>query len=157
MKTRKFLAVILLVCVAILTFASCGFVGESGDVTVVIESRDGEYTVYKTYLENIENKSEGAVGVLEDLSARENDPLSLDMVDSTYGAYINSIGGLTPDTAKGEFISVYTSCEADFGTWEGVGVIEYEGTTLKSSGLGISSMTVTKGVIILFRIETYPY
>ena len=48
---------------------------------------------------------------------------------------------------------VYTSLEKDFGTWEGVGVLEYEGITLKSAGVGVSEMSVVSGTTILFRLE----
>lgn len=155
MKTRRILAILLLICVALLAFVSCGAVGESGDVTVVVENRDGSYTVYKTYLENVENKSNGALGVIENLMAREENPLVAEVVNSTYGAYVNSIGDLAPDVTKNEYVSIYTSIEADFSTYEGTNTLEYEGTTLKTAGVGLSSMTVTAGTVILFRIETY--
>ena len=147
-----------LLALAVLAFAlvSCtGSFEETGDISVVIENTDGEYTVYKVYLEDVKNKDEGVVGILENLKEREENSLAVDMSSSQYGAYINSIGGLIPDAAKNEFISVYTSLEADFGTWDGVGTVEYEGTTLKASGLGLSSMSVASGMIVLFRVESY--
>lgn len=152
---KRILSAVLLICMVLCVLASCGQVGEAGDVTVVIENRDGEYKVYKTYLENVENKKNGAVGVIENLMAREENPLSADIVSSTYGAYVNSIGDIVPDASKNEYVSVYTSCETDFSTYEGVNTIYYEDVTLKTSGVGLSFMKVEAGTVILFRIETY--
>lgn len=142
----------------IVGLASCGAtVGEEGDVSIVIENRDGSYTVYKAYLEEVANKSEGAFGVIQHLMAREDNPLTADIVDSDYGAYVNAIGTLIPDTMAGEFVSVYTSLEKDFGTWDGVATVNYNGTSLTASGVGITSMSVESGTVILFRIEVYTY
>lgn len=160
---KKILSLILIVVMAV-GLVSCngffdgilgGILGERGDVSVVVENRDGTYDVYKAYLEDVENKDEGVYGIIQLLMAREKNPLTADIVGSDYGAYVNSIGSLTPDTAKNEYVSIYTSLEKDFGTWEPVGVIEYEGITLKSSGVGLTSMSAEEGTIVLFRIETY--
>ena len=160
---KKILALILVLVMAV-GLVSCngvfggilgGILGESGDVSIVIENRDGTYDVYKAYLEDVENKDEGVYGVIQLLMAREKNPLTADVVDSSYGAYINSIGSLTPDATKNEYVSIYTSLEKDFGTWEPVGEIDYEGTTLKACGVGLTSMSAEEGTIVLFRIETY--
>lgn len=140
--------------VTVCSLCACfGAVDEAGKVTVVVENRDGSYKEYKANLEDIENKDEGAVGVIEYLAARSDDPLEADLQDSSYGKFVNSIGGLTPDASAGEFVSIYTSVEADFGTFDGVGEINYNGTTLKSAGVGLTSMQVLEGTVILFRIE----
>jgi hypothetical protein len=153
---RKIITLTLTLALLLCTLCSCfGLVAERGDVTVVIANRDGTYTEYKAYLEDIENKSEGAVGVIEHLASREKNPLTVDMANSTYGKYVNAIGSLTPDTASGEFISIYTSVESDFGTFLGVKEIEYGGKLLKSSGVGLTDMNVPEGAIILFCIEVY--
>ena len=147
-----------LVIVMLLSLASCGgTLGEQGDVSVVIENRDGTYTLYKAYLEEVAEKGEGVHGIIMYLMDREENPLTADIVDSEYGAYVNAIGTLTPDTATGEFVSVYTSLEKDFGTWDGVGTVEYEGTTLTASGVGLTSMSAEQGTVVLFRIETNSY
>jgi hypothetical protein len=128
-----------------------------GDVTVVIETEDGKYDVYKTYLENVDNKSEEAFGVLEYLRDREDNPLPLNLIDSTYVKYLKGIGGIEEDTAAKKYVMVYTSLEKDFGTWDGVVTLDYEGVTLKSAAVGISGMTVEPGIIILFRLEVSPW
>ncbi len=162
---KKILALILVLVMAV-GLVSCngvfdgilgGILGERGDVSIVIENRDGTYDVYKAYLEDVENKDEGVYGVIQHIMAREKNPLEADIVDSTYGAYINSIGSLIPETTDEymEYVSIYTSLEKDFGTWDGVGEIDYEETTLKASGVGLTSMSAEEGTIVLFRIETY--
>ena len=152
---KKILSLILIAVMAVGLVSCSGILGERGDVTFVIENRDGSYEVYKAYLEDVTNKDEGVYGVLQLLTAREKNPLVADIVDSSYGAYINSIGSLTPDATKNEYVSIYTSLEKDFSTWEPVGVKEYEGITLKSSGVGLTSMSAEKGTVVLFCIETY--
>ena len=152
---KKILSLVLVIVIAVGLVSCNGILGEKGDVSLVVENRDGTYEVYKVYLEDVENKDEGVYGVIELLIKREKNPLSADIAESVYGAYINSIGFLTPDASKNEYISIYTSLEKDFSTWEPVGVIEYEGVTLKTAGVGLSSMSAEKGTVILFRIETY--
>lgn len=136
----------------ILGLVSCGAtVGEEGDVIFVIENRDGTYDVYKMYLEDVENKDKGALGVIESLNARENNPLPVNMA----GTWMNSIGSLIPDSTINEYISIYTSLERDFGVWDGVKTLDYEGITLTQSNFGIDGMSVEEGTVILFRIETW--
>ena len=148
---KKILSLILAI-VMIVGLASCGAtVGERGDVTFVIENRDGTYDVYKMYLEDVENKDKGALGVIESLNQRENNPLPVDMS----GTWMNSIGSLIPDGTKNEYVALYTSLERDQGVWDGVGTVEYEGITLVASNYGIDGMSVEKGTVILFRIETW--
>ena len=153
---KKILSLILAV-VMLFCLVSCftTTVAEQGDVTLVIENRDGSYTVYKAFLEDVSNKGEGVYGVLQYLMEREGDSLVVDVVDSTYGAYVNNIGGLDPDATKNEYVCIYTSLERDFDTSDYVSEIEYEGITLKTSGLGLTSMSAEQGTVILFRIETW--
>jgi len=156
MKEMKRISALTLALAMMFLFAACsGTLGERGDVSVVIENRDGSYTVYKAYLEDVANKKEGVFGVIEHLMSRENNPLTADIVDSSYGAYVNSIGSLIPDASKNEYISLYTSLEKDFGTDSYVKTIEYEGVTLKTSGVGFTSMSAEEGTVILCRIESY--
>lgn len=157
---KRLISLILTLALGLCALASCslfGSVAESGDVTVVIETEDGKYEVYKAYLEEIENKSEGVVGVLEHLKDREENPLPLNMADSSYGKYIYGIGSIEEDLSAKKYVMVYTSLESDFGTWDGVGTLEYEGITLKSAGVGISSMSVEKNTVVLFRLEASPW
>lgn len=151
---KKITSFLLSIALVLLAFSSCGaMVAEKGDVTVVIEVADGEYEVYKTYLENVENKKNGALGVLESLRDREENPLHLVYSDSGYGAFITEIGSIKQNEAVGEYVVSYTSVETD--SYAGAPTREYEGMTLFSSGVGVSSMTVNEGTVILFRITVY--
>lgn len=152
---KKILSLILAVAMMLLLVACGAEVGEEGDVSLVVENRDGSYDVYKVYLEDVTNKEEGVYGVVEFIMQRKENPITADIVDSSYGAYVNSIGSLTPDASKNEYVCLYTSLEKDFGTWDGVKSVVYEGVTLKEAGVGLSSMSIEKGTVVLFRIETY--
>jgi hypothetical protein len=132
-----------------------GDVAEQGDVTVVIENADGSYDVYKIYLEEVENKDEGAKGVVEQLAKRENNPLYLEMTESTYGAYVSAIGSIKEDVAAKKYVIVYTSVAAD--SYEGAPTVQYEGMTLYQSGVGVKDMTVEDKTVILFRLEVYEF
>jgi hypothetical protein len=76
-----------------------------------------------------------------------------------YGAYINSISPLNPDALANEYIGIYTTEECDFSVpteyFPTVSTVTYGDATLTYSGVGISSMTIKDGTVILFRLETY--
>ena len=111
---KKTLALLILISMALLSFASCaGKVAEEGNVTVVVESEDGKYEVYKTYLEEIEDKTDGALSVIKHLSEREDNPLHLVCSNGSYGAYITEIGSIKEDSSVGEYVMIYTSTETD--------------------------------------------
>ena len=158
MKT-KILASILLLAVVLSSLISCnllwGDVAEAGDVTVVVEQADGSYDVYYAFLEEVENKNEGAKGIVEHMNARKENALTLTMVDSTYGAYLSAIGGIAENGAEAMYVIVYTSVAAD--SYEGAPTVDYNGTTMYQAGLGLSGMSVEEGTIILFRLEKSPY
>lgn len=155
-KTGLFIAILLFCCSLLV---SCGLmlgqVAESGSVTVVVDNGDGDYQVYLCSLDLIENKDEGAKGILEHLRDREKDPLTLAMTESTYGAYVSGIGAIKESPRDGEYVMVYSSVAAD--SYEGAPTVEYEGITLYQSGVGLSSMSVDEGTFILFRLEGSPF
>lgn len=154
---NKILAMLLTVIIAVLAFGSCSYifgdVAEQGDVTVVIENADGTYDVYKTYLENVENKKQGAVGVIENLRDRDNNPLLVEMDDTGYGPFVTSIGSLKADNGAKTYVAFYTSLASD--SYEGASTVTYGEMTLYYSGYGLSGMTVKEGTVILFRLESY--
>ena len=155
----KLISALLISVICTLVFSSCslifGEVAEAGDVTVVVENADGTYDVYKTYLEAVENKAEGAKGVIEHLNKREENPLYLEMINSTYGAYVGAIGSIRESSADKMYVIVYTSVASD--SYDGAPTVSYEGITLYQAGLGLSGMTVEEGTVILFRLEKSPY
>lgn len=149
-------ALLLALVTAALLLTSCslifGDVADSGNFTVLVENTDGSYEVYKTDLDRLENKSEGAKGVVEYLNTGD-DRLYLEMVDSTYGAYVSAIGNIRE--GDGYYVIVYTSVASD--SYEGAPTVVYEGVTLYQAGVGLSGMTVEAGGVILFRLEKSPY
>ena len=157
MKNR-ILALLLALVIALFALTSCdilfGDVADEGNVTVAVENSDGTYDVFKTNLDKVENKNEGAKGVIEHLNSGE-DGLYLEMVDSTYGAYVSAIGNIRESLADKMYVIVYTSVAAD--SYEGAPTVQYEGVTLYQAGVGLSGMNVEEGTIILFRLEASPY
>ncbi|MBO7195808.1 MAG: hypothetical protein J6V80_00555 [Clostridia bacterium] len=157
MKNRILALTSALIVLAI-SLCSCslifGDVDEQGDVTVAVENIDGTYDVFEVYLENVENKNEGANGILEYLNAKD-DGLYLEMTDSTYGAYVSAIGSIKEDGASGAYVMVYTSVATD--SYDGAPTVDYNGTTLYQSGVGLSGMNIESGTVILFRLETNPF
>jgi hypothetical protein len=155
---KRLLALLLVIASVLAVFTSCdllfGKVDDSGNFTVVVENSDGSFDVFKTNLEEIENNKEGAKGVLEHLNSR-NDRLYLEMVDSTYGAYVSAIGSIRESTADKMYVIVYTSVATD--SYDGAPTIQYDGVTLYQAGVGLSGMSVNEGGIILFRLEKSPY
>ena len=155
---KRILSLIIVVVLLASAMVSCellsifGSVAEEGDVTVVVEAVDGGYEVYKTYLENVENKDEGAKGVVEHLHNGE-DKLHLVMEESTYGAFVTEIGSIKQDAVAGAYVMVYTSVKSD--SYEGAPSVNYEETVLYQSGVGLSGMKVEPGTVILFRLESY--
>ena len=154
--TRK-ITLISAILLIITTLTSCslffGEVADEGSVTIVVESENGSYTVYEAELNKVENKSEGTKGLVEYLSNLDKNPLYLEMQDSTYGAYVTAIGDIKENGAEGKYVMIYTSVASD--SYEGALTVDYNGTTLYQSGLGLSGMSIADGTTILFRIEKY--
>ena len=155
---NKLLSMLLILAALVSMLSSCsifsGNVASFGEATVVVENVDGSYDAFEVNLATVMNKKEGAKGVIEHLNQR-NDRLYLEMIDSTYGAYVSAIGSIKESYADKKYVIVYTSVAAD--AYEGAPTIQYEGTTLYQAGVGLSGMSVEDGTIILFRLEVSPY
>ena len=166
MKSLKKILIFILLVVAIFALASCDDKPQAKQLTdltlpklndnqaaVIIKNGDSDYVSYTV---NLTKVSEGDVTV-EDVLAYLKDEagLTLDWTDSTYGKYINAIGGLTPNASNNEYIEVFTSNSAFQGTWAGVAEIKADGTTLKSASVGVSELVVAAGDVIYFEIATF--
>ena len=154
MKRNALFYTIALALVAALAMSLVGCFAPAdteGSVTVVI-GEEGSFNEYEISLSEVEI-TDGVLSIL--LYLEENEGVELDYSSSTYGAYINSIGGLSPNSLSGEFVGVYTSVEADFDVSAFASSYEYEGVALCSAGVGISSMQVKAGATYLFKIDTY--
>lgn len=108
-------------------------------------------TTYTVELDELTDST--AIALLNYLVSAEDMHLSTN--DSGYGAYITEIGALAEDTTTGTYIYVYTSVESDKDTSAWGTSLEIEGTTVYSSGLGISSMSLTDGCVIYIATITY--
>ena len=155
-KTLKLTSLTLALLIAALALFSCasGNVARVGTATVVVE-KNGEFSKYEVNLLTVSDHSGGALALLKEL---EKDGFSYSVSAGGYGAYLTSIDGMTPDPSC-EYISVYTSVESDFAVpteyMPTVSTVDYEGTTLTYSGVGISQMNVPSGAVILFRVEGF--
>ena len=134
-------------CVIAFEIVSYTALEDPSTMTLVI----GE-TAYTVDLSEVEITA-GIDSILDYLE--ENSNLTLEYSESQYGRYYSKVGSLSPDGAKNEYISLYTTVESDFSTWEPVGTFTYNETTLTASGVGASSMTVEKDCVIALEIIIY--
>ena len=166
MKKTKVLSMLIALLMILSVLVSCGAgenVAKSGTARIVIETQNAgeeKYVVYEVDLSLLENRTGGALSLLEYVSGKEGSTLYYSATwGGGYGAYINSISPLYPDSLSNEYISVYTTEECDFAVpteySPTVATVAYEGLTLTYAGVGISSMTVNDATVILFRIEKY--
>lgn len=160
-KTNRIISILALVLILVLSFTACagGDVELQGTATLVIEGRDGSYVTYDVDLSKLEKHDEGAISLLEYVASLEGSTLYYNVQwGGGYGAYITSIGSLSPNPAC-EYISLYTSESADFAVtteyMPTVPTVEYNGSTLTYSGVGLSSMHINDGTVILFRVEAF--
>lgn len=145
MKTMKKLGLLLIVAAMLLTLISCGTQDVAGSATVVV----GEQ-VYTVPLDEVE-VTEGLFSLLEYL--KQTQGLTYDASESSYGKYINSIGELKPE--GNQYISLFTSVEADFDTSAFCQKQECQGKQVATSGLGASSMRVEDGAVYLITLGSY--
>ncbi len=157
-KIKAFAAALLALAVLLLCLTACGGVSESGYAAVVVETEnegDIKYLVFSVNLDELTDKSQGVYSVLEHLLADADSGFTYEIE----GTYITSVMGVTPDSSKHEYIAIYTNEKADFAVPDAwtpvVPTVDYNGSTLTSSGLGVHSMTVNDGTVILFRMETW--
>ena len=157
MLKNKFMRVplaILALFALLFTLASCG--GDTDGNDTVGEARivimDVEPTEYTVPLDAL-GTSGGVLGALEYL--KENEGLTYTAIDGGYGAYLTALGSLEQNAAEGKYLYVYTSVASDMDVSAYAQTVEYDGISLTSSGVGISEMTLTDGVIIYFTYIIY--
>ena len=160
-KTNRIISLLARVLMLALSFTACvsGGIAKSGTATLVVEGADGAYSTYDVDLSKLEKRDEGAISLLEYIASLEGSTLYYNVQwGGGYGAYITSIGSITPDPSC-EYISIYTTEAADFAVatdyMPEVPTVEYDGKTLTYSGVGLSTMTVNDGTVILFRLEGF--
>ena len=160
-RTNKLVALLLVIVIALFALASCneGSVADKGTAKIVIENGEDNYTVYEVDLSELTKRDEGAISLLEYLASQEDSTLYYNVQwGGGYGAYITSIGALSPNPSN-QYIALYTSEEVDFAVateWTPtVSTVSYENKTLTFSGVGLSSMHIKDGTVILFRVEGF--
>lgn len=160
-NTKRILSLLLLFAILVTALASCGGgkVDLEGVAKIAIERAEGDYLEYEVDLSKLERHDEGALSLLEYIASEEGSTLYYNVQwGGGYGAYVTSIGGLTPDPTS-QYISIYTSEEGDFAVpteWTPtVPTAKYGDMTLTYAGVGLSSMTVKDGTVILFRMESF--
>ena len=126
---------------------------KSNQAAVIIKNGKNDYTSYVVNLDKVGEADLTAEDVLAYL--QDNGELKLDWADSTYGKYINAIGGITPDASKNEYVTVLTSNGNFQGTWAGVDEIKVGDVTLKSAAVGVSELGVAGGDVIYFELASY--
>ena len=160
-KTNRIISLIALVLMLALSLTACvsGGVGSSGTATIVIEGADGSYTTYDVDLSKLEKRDEGVISLLEYVASMEGSTLYYNVQwGGGYGAYITSIDTLTPNPMN-QYIAIYTTEKEDFAVpteWTPtVPTVKYGEITLTYTGVGLSSMHVKDGTVILFRLEGF--
>lgn len=161
MKKRKFLLVLLVAIMIATSLVSCmgGDIDSDGMAKIVIENGENDYTEYDVALSKLERRDEGALSLLEYIASEEGGTLYYNVQwGGGYGAYITSIGSLTPDPTC-QYIAIYTTEAADFAVpteWSPtVATANYGDTVLTFAGVGLSSMSIKDGTVILFRLEGF--
>jgi len=156
MKNFKKVAIVLMVLVLatalVLSAVACAkTVGDKGTVSVVLApaTEGGEATEYVVDLSKLKG-NDGLMAVLAYLKDKEG--LTYTETASEYGAFLTQVGDLKQDTAKGEYIYLYTSVAKDADTGAYATTVTYKEHTLTSSGVGSSSMTIEDGAIIYIGI-----
>ncbi|MBE6534696.1 MAG: aminoacyl-histidine dipeptidase [Ruminococcaceae bacterium] len=160
-KANRILSILLVVAMTLLALVSCagGIVASTGTAKIVVEKAEGDYSVYEVDLSKLERRDEGAISLLEYIASLEGSTLYYNVQwGGGYGAYITSIDTLNPNPAN-QYIAIYTTEEEDFAVpteWTPtVPTVEYGDMTLTYTGVGLSSMHVKDGTVILFRLEGF--
>lgn len=155
---KKLLALFVAVCAAfaLFTLAACtddgNGTGESGDVVTL------ENGIAFTVKDNVMNITDTTTikDYMDVLAA--NGDLSYSGTNQSYGFFLETVNGVTADSANNEYWMIYT----DLVTLDGVvyssdeyGGYEYNGTTLGYASYGMDGMPCVVGYTYVFVLETY--
>ncbi len=179
MKKLKTVVLTLLVIVAALSaglFSACGGGGEgaalSGSMKIVMAPANGDATEVEVDLKGFTDKNT-VMDVIEKLVTEQK--MCYIGSNGVYGVMLTALGVPVESTYEGqtslvdnyilypqgsEFITVLTSVEKDQlevepgSSWQPMQK-EYEGVTVISSMLGVSSMSICDGAVIYFTIDVY--
>lgn len=135
---------IILLFIALFALSSCK---DENDVTVLIKNGDKVVEI----IVDDKDITEGMTMEQLLLSDEYKYKFKADMVDGAYGKYINGIYEITPDSSKGEYISVYTTL-FDYTFGEAVVVNEIE---FKAASVGVSELMIVAGAAYMFSLEAW--
>ncbi len=151
---RRILGVMASLLIIILTLSmliGCqnkpGEVSDTGTATVVVAVGD-DVRSYEIPLDKIDG-SVGAIILLDYLKAEGK--LDYTSEDSGYGAYLTKVDHLEQRASEGIYVGIWTNVESDIDR-ESVyaTTVDYNGTTLYSSNVGMGELNVPDGAIIYF-------
>ncbi len=152
-KITKLLTALFAICF-LLSFSACQWgdrtVEESGVVTVVIMNEAP--LVFKLQLDEID-LSQGALSLM--LYLKEKEGLTVEYEEGQLGAYFTRIGDIMSD--DNGYLSIFTSHEKDWDVTEYCITKDYNGITVKTSAVGISSMSVLDGMVLYFAYVNLSY
>lgn len=118
--------------------------GDEGTVTFVVAKGDN-VRAYEINLSDFE-QAPTALDILDYL--KEKHGVEYKAQEGAYGLYLTRVGEVKEDMANGVYVGIWTSCDADKDVSAYATTKEYNGVTLTSSGVGISSMHFEDGVIV---------
>ena len=121
-------------------------------MAIIVKNGDKDYTNVVVTLGLGGVVAKNVEDVLDYLN--EQGTLNVNWQESAYGKFIVGIGKAQAN-ASGEFVSVFTSIENDWGSWAGIASYSVGNVKLVASGVGVSEMSVAPGAVIYFEIDTY--
>lgn len=142
-KLLLLLLVVAIVCATSFALAACN----DPDVMTVNATVIVGDTVYN--IQDYKCSTNASVDVLLSYLT-ENKDLHIKFTESAYGKYITEIGTLAPQGT--DWICFYTSVESDKDITAYATTIEYNGTTLYSAGVGVSSAKIVDGGVYAFKV-----
>jgi len=152
MKTKKILAFVLTLAMALFVLVSCGKGGSTpsgneGDTFTVVVAGEVvcEYTVP---LDKITGE-DGFISVLDYLEEMDVIDYELD------GTMLKKVGELENDAAAGEWIYLYTTVQDDIDVSQYAMTVEYDGKSITSAGVGAYDMSIEKDAVIYVGIIVY--
>lgn len=148
----RIVAVILALAILALGLCACRAESDDAGVVTVVVAADSNVDVFEVNISDVEI-TEGALSVLKYLKGKGE--LDFEATESTYGAYLTKVGDVVANDEEFVYVAIYTSVDSDKDVSAYATTVEYEGITLTSSGLGISSMSVKDGAVLYFCEGTY--
>lgn len=142
----RVLLLVLALCLALSALVGCGEQSQNGFVTVVIGTE--EPTEYKVNMDKVEG-TDGLLSVLAYLKEAEG------LTYEESGGFLSAVGDLVQDSAKGEYIYLYTSVAEDADVTVYATTQAYKDMTLTSSGVGAKDMHMTDGAVIYIGIISW--